>query len=216
MEKLIRVLVVLGLVAVGGMLLVRFFVLHAFRIPTGGMSPTYDVGSHLIANHFDRDPERGKVIVFPFPEHPDKDFVQRIIGVGGDAVTMKSGHPWINGWEVPNCRVGTYDHLSEGDVRHSEMFVEFLGKNTFLVSIEPRPTPEVATWTMKPDHVFTVGDNRMHSYDSRLWPSQAGVDVETIWGGVTASSIPTLPADASALKSALDACLAKRPAKTIP
>ncbi len=217
-EKIFRVFVILGALVTLGVLAARFYIFHPYRVPSGGMIPTFQVGAHVIANHLEREPERGKVIVFRFPENKSQDFVQRIIGVGGDRVRVVGGHPWINDWEVPHCDVGKYDTIENGALHHFEIFVEFLGRSTHLVAIDQLngDSASDATWTVKPGYAFTMGDNRMNSYDSRLWPSQMGVDVDDIKDGFEPATTPTLPSDATALQSALDACLAKRPSKTTP
>jgi signal peptidase I len=216
-EKILRVLVILGGLVVVAVIGVRIWIFHPYRIPSGGMIPTYRVGAHVFGNHLQNDPVRGKAIIFPYPENPSQDFIQRIIGVGGDYVRVVGGHPWINDWEVPHCDVGKYDTIDDGVPHHLEIFVEFLGPSTYLVAIDAQiGLAQDATWTVKPGYVFTMGDNRMNSHDSRLWASQAGVDETTIKDGLEMTTIPELPSDAKALQSALDSCLAKRPAKTSP
>ena len=209
----------LGGLVVVGIIGARLFLFHPYKIPSGGMIPTFAVNSHFAANPLEKDPERGKVIVFPYPEHPDQDFVQRIIGLTGDRVRSKGGHAWINDWEVPNCDVGKYDYFDGGALHHSEIFVEFLGTSAYLVAIEQltgQHPEDLTTWTVGVGKVLTMGDNRMNSYDSRFWPSQAGVDVSEIRAGAIVSSTPSLPSDAKSLQSSLDSCLSKRPAKTTP
>ena len=217
-EKILRVLVAFGGVIVVAAIGVRIWVFHPYRIPSGGMIPTYRVNAYVVGNHLQTDPVRGKAVVFPYPENPSQDFIQRIIGIGGDRIRVLGGHPWINDREVPHCDVGKYDTIDDGVSHHFEIFVEFLGPSTYLVAIEPELADSIEnkTWTVKPGYVFTMGDNRMNSHDSRLWASQDGVDATTIKDGLEMTMTPELPPDAKALKSALDSCLAKRPAKTSP
>ena len=217
-EKILRFVVVLGGILFVGVIAARLFLFHPYKIPSGGMIPTFAVNAHFVANPLEKNPERGKVIVFPFPEHPDQDFVQRVVGVSGDHIRVVGGHPWINDWEVPHCDVGKYDYLDGGSLHHAEIFVEFLGSSAHLISIEAsenNPTND-GTWTVKPGYAFTMGDNRMNSYDSRFWPSQLGVLIESIEAGAVVSNAPSLPTDAKALQNALDSCLSKRPTKTSP
>ncbi len=217
-EKILRGFVALGGLIVIAALVVRLVIFHPYRIPSGGMIPTYRVNAYVVGNHLQRDPVRGKAIVFPYPENPQQDFVQRIIGVGGDRIRVVAGHPWIDNWEVPHCDVGKYDAIDNGAPHHFEIFVEFLGPSTYLIATDELSASSAAdaSWTVKAGYVFTMGDNRMNSFDSRLWPGQNGVDVDTIKDGLEMTAKPELPADAVALQPALDACLAKRPTQTLP
>src|SRR5207249_5880382 len=97
-------------------LFIRTFIVQAFKIPSGSMIPTLQVGDHIFVNKFTygpaipwtkkrfwtaMPPRRGDVMVFAFPEHPEQDFIKRVIVIPGDKLEAKNGHPWINGWEVP-------------------------------------------------------------------------------------------------------------------
>jgi len=95
------VLIVLGGLVTLAFIGARIYVFHPYRIPSGGMIPTYQVDGHVVANHLERDPERGKVIVFPFPEDKKKDFIQRIIGVGGVAMAWSFGRFHARRHEAP-------------------------------------------------------------------------------------------------------------------
>ena len=85
-------------VAVVLALFIRTFVVQAFKIPTGSMEPNLLVGDHLLVNKFVFGPtasrlerallpvapiERGQVIVFKYPEEPERDFIKRVIGLPG-------------------------------------------------------------------------------------------------------------------------------------
>jgi signal peptidase I len=113
------------LVAIAVALALRAFVVEAFKIPSGSMIPTLQVGDHIFVNKFifgpaipwtharvwtRMPPKRGDVIVHAFPEHPEQDFIKRVIAIPGDKLEARNGHPWINGWEVPSCSVGLYSY----------------------------------------------------------------------------------------------------------
>ena len=86
-------------------LFIRTFVVQAFKIPTGSMEPNLLVGDHLLVNKFVFAPtasrergccrcatiQRGDVIVFKFPEEPDRDFIKRVIGLPGDTIELRTG-----------------------------------------------------------------------------------------------------------------------------
>ena len=100
------------LVAVVLALFVRTFVFQAFKIPTGSMKPNLLVGDHLIVNKFIFAPtrfaferallpmrpiERGDIVVFKFPEEPERDFIKRVIGLPGDTLELRNQTVSING-----------------------------------------------------------------------------------------------------------------------
>ena len=140
------------LIAVGVALLLRAFVVEAFQIPSGSMLPTLQIKDHIFVNKFiygaqvpftrtrvlsSLPPQRGDVLVFEYPDPNPRnervDYIKRVIALPGDTLIVRGGHPVINGWEVPHCRVGTYRFGQEiGDPQEAELFVEFLGENSYL------------------------------------------------------------------------------------
>ncbi|MSP17383.1 MAG: signal peptidase I, partial [Myxococcales bacterium] len=102
-------------------LFLRTFVVEAFKIPSGSMLPTLEVGDHIFVNKFiygvtipftdlrlfdQRKPRRGEVIVFIYPKEPDKDFIKRIIAVEGDTVLVtRQQEVIVNGAAVPRDKL---------------------------------------------------------------------------------------------------------------
>lgn len=97
-------------------LFLRAFVVEAFKIPSGSMIPTLEIGDHIFVNKFLyglripftkvrffewRQPRRGEVIVFINPCQPDKDFIKRIVAVEGDTVEVRCDLLYVNGEAVP-------------------------------------------------------------------------------------------------------------------
>src|SRR5207237_6610296 len=93
-------------------LFVRTFVLQAFKIPTGSMENNLLIGDHLLVNKFVFAPtlsrfermllpideiKRGDIIVFKYPEDPNRDFIKRVIGLPGDTLELKNKKIFING-----------------------------------------------------------------------------------------------------------------------
>jgi signal peptidase I len=137
-------------IAVAVALLLRAFVVEAFKIPSPSMVPTLQVGDHIFVNKsaygpmipgtstrlFSKlPPQYGDVIVFQFPEKPDQDFIKRVVALPGDTLEALDGRPIVNGWRPPECRVGIYKHTWGDGVfsqHEGELFVEYLGPEAFL------------------------------------------------------------------------------------
>lgn len=253
------------LIAVGIALLLRAFVVEAFKIPSGSMLPTLQISDHIFVNKFtygptlpfskkrlfsSLPPKRGDIVVFEFPDdnldNPRQDFIKRAIALPGDVLETRGGHPVINGWPVPYCRVGTYSFdQSTGYATTGELFVEFLGEYSYLTLFENyQPGDENShegPYTVNEGEFWVMGDNRNSSSDSRRWRHGRGAGVPFpnvkgramfVWlsfndtgsGGVTWDRLftnvlgkPRLPKEASAeLKKGIEKCLTERPTETNP
>jgi signal peptidase I len=153
-------------VAVVLALFIRTFVVQAFKIPTGSMEPNLLVGDHLLVNKFVfapvatdlerlvlpmREIRRGDIVVFKFPEEPERDFIKRVIGLPGDTLEMKNRQLFVNGSRLDEA----YAHylFPQGD-EQSESF-----------DVRSRYGPV----TVPQGHYFMMGDNRDNSQDSRYW-----------------------------------------------
>lgn len=145
-------------------LIIRAYIVQAFKIPSGSMIPTLLIGDHILVNKFlygtkipftdtkileFRKPEKGDIIVFKYPEDPKKDFIKRVVATAGDTVEERNKIVYVNG----NPRTEPY-------VQHSDM-------NIRAGSMDPRDN--FGPITIPPDKVFVMGDNRDQSYDSRYW-----------------------------------------------
>jgi len=160
-------------------------------------------------------------MVFHYPERPEQDFDKRVVGLSGDKIETRGPVLVVNGWEVPRCTVGKheYDDMETLPPHHEgTLDVEWLGDETYLVFHEAGRGPsDFGPFTLKNGEYFVLGDNRENSHDSRMWFGGAGggVPEENTVGRVRTGKI-ALPRGAESLRSALDACLAKKPAKTTP
>jgi len=145
-------------------LVIRTFVVQAFKIPSGSMEDTLLIGDHLLVNKFIygtqlpftdkqiltlRDPKRGDVVVFEYPEDPRKDFIKRVIGLPGDVVEGKDKKVYVNG--------KLYENVHEV---HKE--IENIPK-------EQNPRDTFGPIVVPENSYFVMGDNRDRSYDSRFW-----------------------------------------------
>jgi signal peptidase I len=230
------------LLVVVSALVTRIFLLEAFKIPSGSMTPTVVVGDHVFVDKKVKTFRRGQLVVFQFPERLDQDFVKRAIAIEGDRIEMRDRHPWINGWEVPHCAVGpaSFPKSDEPGDYSGELFVEFLGGEAYLTLVDPNGLDtNRGPWTVPPGEAFVLGDNRDNAHDSRMWNGGLGGTVPRdlirgepfiVWlsikpgGGIDGSRFahvlerPILPKALSSLEPELAHCLATRPtlAATIP
>lgn len=126
-------------------------VVQAFKIPSGAMMPTLEIGDYVLVDkaiyRFD-DPKRFDIIVFEYPEDPQKTFVMRVVALPGETVEIRSKEVMINGTVLAEPHV----HFAEGKAGHIMSPRDSLG---------PFRVPE-GTY-------FVLGDNRDRSYDSRFW-----------------------------------------------
>ena len=138
------------LVAVLLALLIRTYVVQAFKIPSGSMIPTLLVGDHILVNKFIYhfiDPKRGDVIVFKFPVDESRDFIKRIIAVGGEDLFIKDQKIYIN-CKPPDASCQPIDDPWG-------KWGEGLGLS------------ESTSVHVPPGSYFVMGDNRNNSQDSR-------------------------------------------------
>jgi signal peptidase I len=216
---------------------VRAYFVEAFKVPSGAMIPTVRVGDHLFTDKLvyrKRAPERGELMAFYYPEHPDEAFLKRVVGVGGDTIEVKDQRLFVNGWAVPRCDAGPWSFLDPADIGGSakhdgELYVEFLGRSAYLVFLDRDAfSGDVqGPYDVAPGTYFVMGDNRNDSHDSRMWFGGRGgtVPADEIIGrarmiwlsspragasrfGVDVSGDPAPPLEA---KPAVDRCLASRP-----
>jgi signal peptidase I len=182
------------IVAVAVALLLRAFVVEAFKIPSGSMLPTLQLQDHIFVNKlvygppipwtkkrvFDSlPPNRGDVIVFEYPNPepgPRQDYIKRVVALPGDTLEVMGGHPIINGWRVPSCSAGPYEfEEGEGVRRRGELFVEYLGDYSYLtLYLDGQPQLEEGPYHVAPGEVWVLGDNRHNSSDSRAWNNRLG------------------------------------------
>ncbi len=148
-------------------LFVRTFIVQAFKIPTGSMENNLLIGDHLLVNKFVFAPtvasierallpidpiRRGDIIVFKYPEEPERDFIKRVIGLPGDTLELRNKRVYING-----------TMLNEPYVHYLVPPDEEGSGGEFDVRVQYGPV------TVPPGHYFMMGDNRDNSQDSRYW-----------------------------------------------
>ncbi|MDP1993051.1 MAG: signal peptidase I [Syntrophales bacterium] len=143
---------------------IRTFVIQAYKIPSGSMKPTLQIGDHILVSKFNYGvklpflrstlipigtPKRGDILVFIYPEDRSKDFIKRLIGLPGDTIEIRNKKILLNGLPL-NDPHGVYvDNL--------------------IIPGNVQPRDNVGPVTVPEDSIFVMGDNRDESYDSRFW-----------------------------------------------
>lgn len=143
-------------------LIIRTFIVQAFKIPSGSMIPTFQIGDRIFVNKFlygakvpftdlkfpaVREPKRGDIIVFISPEDGKKDFVKRLIAVGGETVEIKNGKIYIDGRVIEEpASIRSVYYSNAGDY----------GQEAQVIKV-PK------------DSYYALGDNSSSSRDSRYW-----------------------------------------------
>lgn len=169
------------LVAFALFLVIRKFLVEAFRIPTGSMEDTLLVGDFLLVNkavYGSRvplttvrlpgfgEPKRGDIIVFVPPHEPGKNYVKRVLGLPGDTIEMRDKELFVNGRRHPERYVR---HTDANDTYSSQMHWQC----DYLITDESRACrPMRDNWgplVVPADRYLVLGDNRDDSEDSRYW-----------------------------------------------
>lgn len=144
--ELIKVIIIAVIIIVP----IRFFLIQPFFVRGASMEPNFHDGEYLIIDEISyrfREPARGEVIVFRFPNNPAQFFIKRIIGLPGDTVTVENGRVTIQNKDYQQGAVVDESNYLSSGVRTSGQVATQLGV----------------------DEYFVLGDNRVASSDSRSW-----------------------------------------------
>ncbi|MDX2345918.1 MAG: signal peptidase I [Legionella sp.] len=163
-------------------LLLRSFLVEPFRIPSGSLEPTLQVGDFVAVNKFAyglhlpvletkilsiNNPKTGDIAVFRWPPSPNFDYIKRVIGVPGDVVSYHNKQLIINNKKMPQKFI-EYT-LDESSGRTVARYQEDLNGVVHDIYINPKDRPIDFDFTVPKGHYFMLGDNRDDSADSRYW-----------------------------------------------
>lgn len=155
-------------------LVIRTFIVQAFKIPSGSMLPTLQIGDHILVSKFIygvkmpftgstlipiTDPKPNDIVVFQFPKNPELDYIKRVIAVGGDIVEIKDKKISINGKPFTDTH-GVY-------------------QDNLILPAAAAPRDNFGPTTVPAGKLFVMGDNRDNSFDGRFW---GFVDLKAVRG----------------------------------
>lgn len=133
--------------------MVRSFLIEPFKIPSGSMIPTLQVGDFIVVNKFTygirlpiigkklieiNSPSRGDVMVFHYPENPSVDYIKRVIGLPGDTIAYRDKQVFVNGVLQELKRDGDYNYVEAAlNFVHAERYQENLTGHPHVILINP-------------------------------------------------------------------------------
>lgn len=144
-------------IAVGSVFIIRTFLVQPFLVSGASMMPSFANGDYLLIDELTyrfRQPQRGEVVVFRYPNDESVYFIKRIVGLPNETVIIKDGKVIIRNQENPEGLVLKETYLSPGTFTAGN--IEF---------------------KLKDDEYFVLGDNRSFSFDSRGWGVLKGKEI---------------------------------------
>ena len=175
--------------------MLRGFVAEPFRIPSGSMYPTLEIGDFILVNKYAYgiklpilhthlmdvgEPKRGDIVVFRYPRDPRQNYIKRLIGLPGDTVEYFQNTVYVNGQKINAAQLGEYEYIDQNGKRvkgtefeqaiavdNSATASQVKFKTLRLHNSRSMNTP--LAWKVPEGQYFMMGDNRDSSADSRSW-----------------------------------------------
>lgn len=159
---------------------VRSFLFEPFRIPSGSMLPTLQIGDFIFVNKFTyglrlpvlhtevvdfNAPERGDVVVFRKPTDPGINFIKRLVGLPGDLIEYRNWRLYINGEAMPLERPTRGLRRAPGEPERATETLDGVEHDIYLQPFRPG---REGSYRVPAGHYFMMGDNRDNSTDSRF------------------------------------------------
>lgn len=176
--------------------IIRIFVLSAYKIPTASMLPTLRVGDFIFAYKIPfgaeipfiskkwstgRLPKYGDLLVFKHPKDKGMSYVKRAVALPGDKIEIKKGRIILNDKPVEYTSIPSDKYQGLPNVDEYQFFKEKLGQGGTIMTSKKEMEEDFGPLVVPPGEVFMLGDNRFSSDDSRYWGT---VPVELIEGEV--------------------------------
>lgn len=171
----------------------RGFVAEPFRIPSGSMLPTLEVGDFILVNKYQYgirlpvlhqkiievdSPKRGDIMVFRWPKDNKTNYIKRVIGLPGDTIEYRNKQLYINGVRIESAAAGSYTPfpINQRSARALNRFTQMVPAAAaadavqYSILIDNYERAKINKKLTVPEgHYFMLGDNRDHSLDSRFW-----------------------------------------------
>jgi signal peptidase I len=155
-------LVKVVLVSLAIIIPVRYFLIQPFYVKGASMEPSFYDHEYLIINEITyrfNEPERGDIVVFKYPKDPSQYFIKRIIGLPGETVEVRDNRIYVTNSDGRKMILDETTYLEEGERTISK-----------------------TKWTLGPDELYVMGDNRDYSLDSRSFgPVSRDLIVGKVW-----------------------------------
>ena len=182
------------------LLVFRSVLFEPYRIPSGSMIPTLRIGDFILVNKFSyglklpfsdlaifdlnlnpiylfgkKEPERGDVVVFKFPNDTSINYIKRIVGVPGDTIEIKEKIVYINDEPIQISEIPGQKFLKEMDEKYKGNNLKFyqteIDEHNFVIQqdVDNIYTSHLDKITVPENKFFVMGDNRDFSSDSRFW-----------------------------------------------